>query len=92
MIPASDDLREEAREAFARGRTRLFITVEARRYGKPMTIVDGFPRDVHVDEVAQVLKRRLGAGGGDKHGRLELQGDHAKRLRPMLQEMGFTVA
>lgn len=71
--------------------SRLYITVEKRRYGKPMTVVDGFDLEVDVERVARELKRRLGAGGGCKNGRLELQGDHSLRLGGLLREMGFVV-
>lgn len=73
------------------GQTRLRITVETRRYGKPVTVVSGFGPKIDIAEVARLLKRRLGVGGGAKNGRIELQGDHAQRLGPMLGGMGFLV-
>jgi translation initiation factor 1 len=82
---------DDALDAIAVQGTRLHITVETRRYGKPVTVVEGFPVDVDVGRIAREAKRRLGTGGGAKDGRLELQGDQRLRLATLLRDMGFHV-
>lgn len=79
-------------EDLARADQRVSIRTETRRYGKPVTIVEGLDdRSVDVDELASKLKRRLGTGGTVKEGRIELQGDHAERLPALLREEGYEV-
>lgn len=76
----------------ARAEQRLSISVEGRRYGKPMTVVEGFDRGlVDLDELASTLKRRLAVGGTVTDGRIELQGAHDERLRAALEAEGFRV-
>ena len=79
----------------ARAEQQLTVRVESRRYGKPMTIVEGFDDDtVDIKELASTLKRRLATGGTvERETRtIELQGDHAGRLPDVLRDEGFQVA
>jgi translation initiation factor 1 len=76
----------------ARAEQRLTVRVETRRYGKPVTVVEGFdPKVVDVSEVASSLKRALATGGTVDGGTIELQGDHARRVPDLLEEAGFAV-
>jgi translation initiation factor 1 len=62
------------------------------RGGKIVTIVGGLPQEERVlAEVAQALKRFLGAGGTIDGGQLVIQGDHRDRLEPKLVAMGYKV-
>jgi translation initiation factor 1 len=62
------------------------------RGGKAVTLVCGLPRD---DAALAALGKRLrsacGAGGTQKDGVIEVQGDHADRLVALLQAEGFRV-
>ena len=79
-------------EDLARAEQRLSISVDSRRYGKPMTVVSGFDATaVDIDDLASTLKRRLAVGGTVTDGRIELQGAHDERLRAALEDEGFTV-
>lgn len=77
----------------ARSQQRLSIRLEERRYGKAVTIVEGFDAGDGTDlsELASTLKRRLATGGTVDGGRIELQGDRADRLPEILREEGFEV-
>ncbi|MFB6171222.1 MAG: stress response translation initiation inhibitor YciH [Haloarculaceae archaeon] len=76
----------------ARAEQRVSIRVESRRYGKPMTIVEGIdPRAVDIDSLASTLKSRLAVGGTVTDGRIELQGDHGDRLPDVLRDEGYQV-
>lgn len=52
----------------------------------------GFDPDVtDVDEVASMLKKGLDAGGTAHETSVEVQGDHAVRVREILEEEGVQV-
>ncbi|MFP8954643.1 translation initiation factor [Natrialbaceae archaeon A-arb3/5] len=70
----------------------LSIRMESRRYGKPVTIVEGFdlPRS-EIKSIASDLKSAMGTGGTVDEGRIELQGDHQDRVPPLLRERGYDV-
>lgn len=71
---------------------RATIRVESRRYGKPVTLVEGLdPGVVDLKELASELKRALGAGGTVDDGTIEVQGDHADRVPELLRERGYRV-
>ena len=77
----------------ARAEQRVSIRVDERRYGKAVTIVEGFDTDdVDVAALASELKKRLATGGTVDDGRIELQGDHRDRLPELLAERGFDLA
>ena len=87
-----DDLDLDIEDDLARTETVLRVRMESRRYGKPMTIVEGF-EDTGIDlkELASGLKQQLGAGGTVEGETIEIQGDHQRRLPELLREEGFTV-
>lgn len=79
-------------EDLARAEQRLQIRTETRRYGKPVTIVEGFdPSAIDVKAVASRLKKRLGVGGTVEGDAIELQGNHVSRLPEILEDEGFEV-
>lgn len=41
------------------------------------------------EKVAKQLKKKLACGGTYKQGKIELQGDHLRRVKGLLVEMGF---
>ncbi len=70
----------------------LSVRMEKRRYGKPVTIVEGF--DLPADEIKAVasdLKSSMGTGGTVDERRIELQGDHRARVPDLLRDRGFDV-
>ncbi len=70
--------------------THLVVRVEFRRWGKPVTVVQGLPKTGRsLDEVAHILKGRLATGGTAKEGVIMLQGDHRARIKDELVKMGF---
>ncbi|WP_254861499.1 translation initiation factor [Halovivax gelatinilyticus] len=70
----------------------LSIRMEKRRYGKPVTIVEGFDLPAsEVKSIASDLKSAMGTGGTIEEGRIELQGDHRDRVPALLRERGFQV-
>jgi len=76
----------------AREQQRIKIFSDRRRYGKVVTIVEGIDAaDIDVEDLAKKLKTKCAAGGTVKDGRIELQGEHKKKVQQALEEIGFTV-
>src|SRR3989338_8164417 len=85
-LPSSTDVFEE----IAKSEQNIKVSTQTRRYGKKITLVEGFDRHVDVKEIGKRLKERLACGGTSKNGVVELQGDHKKKVKPILVEMGFS--
>ena len=66
------------------------ISVDSRRYGKVVTVIDGIDEnDIDINDLSKQLKNKCAAGGTAKDGRIELQGNHEKKVKVELEEMGF---
>jgi translation initiation factor 1 len=79
-------------EQIAKEQQKIRILTDTRRYGKVVTVVEGIDdTDIDLDDLARKLKTRCAAGGTAKEGRVELQGDHKKKVREVLEELGFSV-
>ena len=79
-------------EEIAREQEKIRIYTDRRRYGKTMTVIEGFESgEIDLDDLARKLKTRCAAGGTVKDGKIELQGDHKKKVKQALEEMGFNV-
>lgn len=73
-----------------RSETHLTVRVETRKWGKPVTVIQGLPKTGRsLDEVAHKLKGRLATGGTAKDGVIMLQGDHRTRIKDELVKIGF---
>lgn len=68
---------------------KIRVRTDKRRYGKLVTVVDGF-EDMDLDKLAKELKTRLACGGTKKDGKVVLQGDHISRVKKILVKMGFS--
>ena len=79
-------------EELAKEQQHIRVYNDRRRYGKVVTIVDGLDGgDINLDELARTLKNRCAAGGTAKEGRIELQGEHKRKVHAVLAGMGYTV-
>ena len=77
-------------EDIAREQQEIRITTESRRYGKKMTLVDGIQDpSISLDNLLSTLKSKCACGGTLKQGVIELQGDHAKRVQKVLEDLGY---
>lgn len=68
------------------------VSVESRRYGKAVTIIEGLDGRTDVTDLLKALKRGLATGGATKDGRIELQGDHRRRAIDILASHGIKIA
>lgn len=80
-------------QEIAREQLEVSIKVERRRYGKMVTVVEGFEgsNDVDLPSLARKLKTTCASGGTVKGCKIEIQGDHKRRLSKVLRDMGFNV-
>lgn len=62
------------------------------RKGKTVTIISGFQTsDATLKTLLKTLKTSCGAGGAVKDMTLELQGDRAAQIIPILRNLGYNV-
>ena len=76
-------------EQIAKSSQRIQITTDKKRYGKIVTVVSGFDKNVDIKQIAKALKNELACGGTFRDGEIELQGDHTKKIKPSLVRLGF---
>jgi translation initiation factor 1 len=77
-------------EEIAREQQTVKIYTDSRRYGKMVTVIDGIDdNDIDINDLAKKLKNKCAAGGTAKDGKIELQGDHKKKVKEALESMGF---
>ncbi len=68
------------------------IYIERRKYGKTVTIIEGInASDINIDDIAKKLKTKCASGGTVKDDKVEIQGNHEKKVREALEEMGFRI-
>ncbi|SEL70947.1 SUI1 family translation initiation factor [Haloferax larsenii] len=85
------DIPDDPLSDLGRATQELTVRTETRRYGKQMVIIEGFQTDTDIDDLASDLKSALGTGGTVKDDRIEIQGDHEKRVRELLRDRGYGV-
>ena len=76
-------------ETIAREQQKIEITSERRKFGKRYTIIKGIKKEANLSDIAKKLKAKFACGGTAKGGQNELQGDHKKRIKPVLAELGI---
>ncbi len=76
-------------EEIAKEEQKIKVDVEKRRFGKKTTIISGLGKGVNLKDLGSKLKSELACGGTVKNGRIELQGDHRKKISQALGKFGF---
>lgn len=74
--------------AIDRESQKINVFTEKRKFGKPATVIEGIAENGK--EVASQLKAKLACGGTFKNNRIELQGDHKKKIKDILVKMGYS--
>ena len=84
-LPTQSDVFEE----IAKSDQKIVVSTVARRYGKIITLVSGFDKNVDIKATAKSLKEKLACGGTVKDNVIELQGNHKKQVKNILIKLGF---
>ncbi len=66
---------------------KIIVRVEKRTFGKIVTIVE--TKIENKKDLVKYLKKNLACGGTIKEGRIELQGDHRRKIKDLLIKYGF---
>ena len=63
---------------------------EINQYEKKLLIIEGIDdKTINIKELAKKLKSKLACGGTVKNRIIELQGEHTKKIKPILVKLGF---
>ena len=76
-------------EQIVKSAQKIQIGTDKKRYGKIVTLISGFEKEIDMKKIAKALKHELACGGTYKDRTIELQGDHRKKVKPALVELGF---
>jgi len=76
-------------ESITKESQRITVRTVKRRFGKLMTLIEGFEKDVNIREISKRLKSVLACGGTIKDNVIELQGNHMDKVRKELIKYGF---
>ena len=76
-------------ETIAKEEEKIRVYIDKRRYGKAVTIIDNISKDMNPESIAKTLKQKLACGGTYKEGRIELQGNHLRKVKELLVKLGF---
>jgi translation initiation factor 1 len=69
---------------------KIKVSTERRRFGKITTVIEGFESGTDIRSLAKEFKRKLACGGTAKGNRIELQGDHRKKVKEALLKMNYS--
>ena len=77
-------------KTISREQQKVKIKLETRKWGKPVTIIEGLDdgqEDLH--KLAKKLQAACASGGTVKNNLIILQGDHRQKVKEMLLSMGL---
>ena len=81
------DLQEITKEG-----EKIKVRIIKRAFGKVVTVVSGFDNEEEAKELGKLLKKQLACGGTIKGKVIELQGEHAKKVKATLIKHGYKEA
>ncbi len=77
-------------ETIAKEEQKIVVKIVKRKFGKLITVVTGInDKSIDIKDLAKKLKSKLACGGTMKDGVIELQGNHAHKVKQILIEQGF---
>lgn len=89
--PEPEATSHETPDASLKSKLRVVIDKKGRK-GKTATIIEGFEGpDSKLQELAKLLKQRLGSGGSARDGEILIQGDRKNDVVSILSSLGYKV-
>ncbi len=76
-------------KTIAKEQATITIRLTQRRYGKPVTLVEGVSEEKEAKDLAKKLKQKLACGGTIKDKVIELQGNQKHRVKEVLIQLGY---
>lgn len=77
-------------EQMVKSSQKIKVTTEKKRYGKIMTLITGFDKEMDIKKISKELKNKFACGGTYKDNSIELQGDHKEKVKEILEkDLGF---
>jgi len=91
VIPRKENPSPKELQSAAHASEQVYVRLDRKgRRGKSVTLVEGLQMPVRKrEDLLRQLKTRLGTGGTERDGVLEIQGDHRDAIMPLLQDMGY---
>ncbi|MEM1584035.1 MAG: translation initiation factor [Nitrososphaerota archaeon] len=75
----------------SREQQRIKVKLETRKWGRPVTIIEGLDGDRNeLEQLAKKLKSICASGGTVKNGVILLQGDHRDKVKEVLLSIGHS--
>ncbi|MAF35168.1 stress response translation initiation inhibitor YciH [Candidatus Woesearchaeota archaeon] len=77
-------------ESIAKETQKITVSVERKKFRREYTIISGIDdKEIDMDQLAKKLKNKFACGGTVKNSKIELQGNHSKRIKGELVGLGF---
>jgi translation initiation factor 1 len=90
-VPRTENSSVKEPQQSAHPSERVYVLLERKaRRGKTVTLIEGLQRSARDrEDLLRQLKTRLGTGGTDRDGTLEIQGDHRDTIISLLRDLGY---
>ncbi len=77
-------------ETIAKESQKIVVKIEKKKFGKTYTVITGLDeKEINMKDLSKKLKTEFACGGTVKDHKIELQGDHKKKVKPFLVKTGF---
>lgn len=78
-------------ETIAKEGQRIRVRTIRKKFGKFATLIEGIDtKSINIKETAKKLKNKFVCGGTSKDDIIELQGNHKRKIKDALTELGFS--
>jgi len=77
-------------DTISKEQQRIRVYREFRKWRRPVTIIEGVDvKNFNMRRITHTLKTKCACGGALKGNQIILQGDHRRRAREILTDLGF---
>ena len=77
-------------ETIAKEQQKIIVKTVKKKFGKLNTQIIGLEeKEINLKDLGKKLKAKFACGGTIKDGNIELQGNHKKKMKETLVQLGF---